>query len=137
MVAYIGIMLLPWPGASGWSFFTSVGETFRDLNRTAVGIPARSRAFQAAINTPETGEYVLSINVQEMLTLLRGHGVERYQLSNSIAADPWSVQQIVTSAWPRRLEKDAKARLVLNVEPAIVGCTLIDKQPDVSLVRCP
>ena len=137
VVVYIIIMFLPWPGASGWRFFTSVGETFRDLNRTALAIPGRFGAFQAAINTPQAGEYVLSTTVQEMLTLLRGHGVERYQLSNAIAADPLSVQQIVVSAWPLQFEKAAKARLVLNAEPEIPGCTLIDRQADVSLVHCP
>ena len=76
-------------------------------------------------------------NQREMLTLLRGHEVERYQLSNSIAADVLSVQQIVVSAWPSRLEPSAKARLVLNAEPEIPGCTLIDRQADVSLVHCP
>ena len=137
VVVYITIMFLPWPGASGWRFFTSVVETFRDLNRTALAIPGRFGAFQANINTPRAGEYVLPTTVQEMLTLLRGHEVERYQLSNSIAADVLSVQQIVVSAWPSRLEPSAKARLVLNAEPETPGCTLIDRQADVSLVHCP
>jgi hypothetical protein len=137
VVIYVVIVFVPWPGASGWRFFRSVGETIRDLNRTALSIPGRFEAFQANINTPRAGEYVLPTPVQEMLTMLRGHGVERYQLSDSIAADSWNLQQIVASAWPRKLEKDAKATFVLNAEPPIPGCTLIDKQRQVSLVYCP
>ena len=53
--------------------------------------------------------------------MLRGHGVERYQVSDSIAANSWVLQQIVASAWPRTLERDAKARFVLNAEPVTTG----------------
>ena len=135
---YIVIVFVPWPGGgSEWRFFDSVGTTIRDLARNTVTLPGRFETFQAQLNTPEAGEYVLSGTVREMLGMLRGHGVDRYQLSDSIAADAWSVQGIVTSAWPRKLEKDAKARFVLNRDPPIPGCTLIDTQREVSLVYCP
>ena len=72
-----------------------------------------------------------------MLTMLRGHEVERYQLSNSIAGDEWVAQQIVATAWPRKLENGAKAEFVLNGEPLGSSCRLIEKQREVSLVYCP
>ena len=118
-------------------FFRSVEDTIRVVNRTALTMLGGFEDFQANINTPQTGEYVVGPTVQEMLAMLRGHGVERYQLSDSIAADTWVLQQIVASAWPRTLEKDAKARFVLNAEPVVTGCVLIDKQREVSLVYCP
>ena len=57
--------------------------------------------------------------------------------SESIEADSWGFQQIVTSAWPRKLEKEAKAEFVLNGEPVLSSCQLVDKQREVSLVYCP
>ena len=138
-VIFIVILFLPWPDGSGqWRFLGSVETTIRDLNRTALGILGGLEAFQADINNPRTGEeQVLPVRVREMLTMLRGHGVERYQIADSIAADAWTFQQIVASAWPRKLEKDAKARFVLNGEPVMPSCLLIDKQREVSLVYCP
>jgi hypothetical protein len=139
VVIYIAIALSHWPGGAGqWRFFTSVQATMKYLNSTVVTSLAHLEAFQAEINTAQAGEYVLSPHpVREMLALLRGHGVERYQLSEGVARDPWWVQQIVVSSWPRKLEKDAKARLVLNTEPLMSGCLVIEKQSEVSLVHCP
>jgi hypothetical protein len=72
-----------------------------------------------------------------MLAMLRGHGVEQYRVSVPIAEDAWGYQQIVASAWPRKLEREAKARFILNTEPVTPGCHLIEKQSEVSLVYCP
>jgi hypothetical protein len=69
--------------------------------------------------------------------MLRGHGVQQYRVSVSIAGDAWEYQQIVASAWPRRLEKEAKALFVLNAEPITPGCHVIEKQKEVSFVYCP
>jgi len=139
LIIYIAIVLSHWPGGAGqWRFFTSVQATMKYLNSTVGTSLGRFEAFQAEINTAQAGEYVLSPHqVREMLAMLRAHGVERYQLSDAVARDPWWVQQIVVSSWPRKREKDAKARLVLNTEPLMSGCLVIEKQSEVSLVHCP
>ncbi len=136
---FAAILLVPWPDARGPFFLSSVGITVRDLHRSALGTLGRFRAFQADLNTPRSGEQVLPIQVQEALTILRGRGraVKRYQLSDSMAANDWVLQQMVASAWPRKLEKGATARFVLNTDPVIPGCTLVDRQREVSLVYCP
>ena len=130
-----GILFFPWP--DGGELFRSVDATVRDLNRTALAMLAGFDTFQANVNTPQTGEYVLGARVEEMLAMLRRHEVRRYQISDSIAENAWVSQQIVASAWPRQREADAKARFVLNGEPPIPACELIDRQTDVSLVYCP
>ena len=132
----VAILFMPWEGSGQYPFYRSVEGSIRYLDRTAITMLGRFGAFQANINSPQTGEYVLGPTVEEMLAMLRGHGVERYQLSDSIAANSWVLQQIVASAWPRKLEPDAKARFVLNAEPATPSCILIDKQAEVSLVYC-
>ena len=136
IAVFIAIMFVPWP-SSPQPFFRAVETTSGDLNRTALRMLGRFEAFQADLNNPQTGEYVLERKVQEILTMLRRHGVERYRVSNAIAESPTVLQEIVAAAWPRKLEGDAKAEFAFSAEPAIPGCTLIDKQPEVSLVYCP
>ena len=134
---FVSVMILFTPWAIGGPFFKAVELTVRDLNRAALAALADFAAFQANLNTPQTGEYVVGSRVEEMLTLLRGHGVERYWISDSIAENAWVSQQIVAAGWPRKLEKDAKTGFVLNTEPVGPSCHLIEKGQDVSLVYCP
>jgi hypothetical protein len=134
---FTAILFLPWPDAGHQYFSQAVVATIRDLNRAATSALVRFDAFQADINNPQTGEHVLPVRVQEMLAMLRSRGVQQYRLSVSIVDDAWGYQQIVVSAWPRRLEKAAKAEFVLNVEPIVPECRLIEKQSEVSLVYCP
>jgi hypothetical protein len=115
----------------------TVESTSRQLNASVVRALGNLEAFQADINNPQTGEHALSRRVQEALTMLRRHGVDRYRVSDSITRDPWRFRQIVATAWPRKLDKDASALLVLNSEPLAPGCSVIEKQRDVSLVYCP
>ena len=133
----IAIPFMPWEEAGHYPFFKAVEGTIRTLNGTATTMLGRFEAFQADINNPQTDESILPDSVREMLSMLRRHDVDRYQLSDSIVANPWVFQQTVASAWPRKLEKDAKARFVLSGEPVIPNCQLIEKQREVSLVYCP
>ena len=134
---FVAIPFMPWEEAGRYPFFKAVEGTVKTLNGTAITMVGRFEAFQADINRPQTDESILPSRVQEMLSLLRGHAVDEYQLSDSIVADSWVFQQMVASAWPRRLEKGARARFVLDGEPDMPGCRLIDKQREVSLVYCP
>jgi hypothetical protein len=132
--ALVVILLVPWPAGQ---LFRAVDATIRDLNRTAFAMLADFDTFQANLTMPQTGEYAVGARVEEMLAMLRRHGVNRYRVSASIAADDWVSQQIVASAWPRKREADARAAFVLNTEPVPPGCTLVDRQQEVSLVHCP
>lgn len=138
-VVFVVILFVPWPGAGAQPFFfRSVEITVRDLDRAAREVlQGGFGAFQTNINTPRAGEQILPPRVQEVLTMLRGRALERYRLSDSLAGDPWTYQQIVASTWPSKLEPDAKARFMLNSEPIGPGCTLLDRQREVSLVHCP
>jgi len=130
-------LVLPWPDGAYQLSFRAVESTARHLNTSAMKVLGSFGAFQADINSPHSGEYVLPRRVQEMLAMLRAHAVEQYRVSDLIAGDAWGYQQIVASAWPSKLEKAAKAGFVLNQEPITAGCTLIEKQSEVSLVDCP
>ena len=136
LLMFIVVLFLPWPG-SQQLFLRSVENTVRDLHRNAVTAIVNFGRFQSDLNNPQTGEQVLPGKVREVLTMLRGQGVKRYRLSDSIAADNWVFQQIIASAWPRKLEADANARLVLNSDPMLSGCLLMERQREVSLVYCP
>lgn len=133
----LAILLMPWPGGSPQPLVAAITSTIQELNVSTKNALRRFRAFQTDVNTPQSGEQVLPGRVQAMLALLRRHGVKQFQISGSIAADEWVYQQIVASAWPRKLEKDAKARFLLNPEPIGLGCVLVDKQGNLSFVYCP
>jgi hypothetical protein len=132
---FIAILFTPW--AVGGPFFKSVENTFSDLNRTAVMTLGHFAAFRANIDTPQAGEHVVGSRVEEMLAILRGHDLQQYGVSAAIAENSWVLQQIVATGWPRRLEKDAKARFALNTEPVTPGCSVVEAQREVSLVYCP
>jgi hypothetical protein len=138
MIVFGVLLWLPWPGGIGhWSFYRSVLSTIRDVHRSAGNALAAPAVFQANLNTSRAGEYVLPVSVREMVAMLEAHKMERYALSDRVAADVWVYQQIVASAWPRRLERDANARFVRIAEPTTPGCSLIESRTEVSLVHCP
>jgi hypothetical protein len=136
---FVAVLCVPWPDARGPLLFKSIAITFADLHKTAVTTVRRIQAFQSDLNTPGSGEHVLPLAVQDTLAILRGRGraVKTYQLSESLTADEWVLQQMIASVWPRKLEKGAMARFVLNTDPVVPGCTVIDKRSTVSLVYCP
>lgn len=136
VLIFVAILFVPWPGGEQ-RFYRAVETTVDDLNRTAIRVLGSFAAFQCDINNPQTGEYVLESRIREILTMLRRHGVERYQISDAIGANPAVRQEMVGAGWPRKLEHDAKARFVLNTEAGIPSCHVIDQQREVSLVNCP
>jgi hypothetical protein len=72
-----------------------------------------------------------------MLAIVRSHELQRYEISDGLAANPWITQQIVASAWPSKRQNDAAWRFVLNVEPALSHCTVTERRTEVTLVHCP
>lgn len=138
VVIVVALLCVPWPGGRGhWSFFRVAATTIRDVHRTAVDTLGGLASFHARLNTPRSGEDVLPVSVREMVSMLEAHEVERYVVSDEVVADVWAYQQIIASAWPRRLEPDARARFMLNTEPAMPGCSLVESRTAVSLVHCP
>jgi hypothetical protein len=135
---FIAVLCMPWPGGRGQpSFENSVRTTIQSLHDALAGSLADFAVFQARINTPRSGEDVLPNSVREIVAMLDEHRVDRYQLSQALANDTWVFQQIVASAWPRKLEGDAPVRFVLNTEPTVTGCSLVARLAEISLVRCP
>jgi hypothetical protein len=138
ILAFTSVLAVPWPDGGPQRFYGSVEATLRDLNGTAGRVLLGGfGTFQANINRPQPAENVLPGWVQEMLAMLRRHGIEQYKISSAIASDDWVRQQIVASAWPRKLEPSAAVSFVLNDEPVAPGCTVVERQRDVSLVYCP
>jgi hypothetical protein len=116
--------------------FNSIEGTFRDLFQTTLRTVKNLNQFNQNLDTPQAGEDILPLSVQEMLTLLRTHDLNSYQLSSGIAADVWAYMQIIATAWPRKFESSAKDRFFLISEPIPSNCTLKAKKKEVSLVHC-
>jgi hypothetical protein len=135
---FIVLLFMPWlDGGRESSFYRAVATTVGDVNGTALASLRSLAAFQSRLNQPRTGEDVLPRSVREMLAMLRSHDVNRYRISDAISADSWVFQQIVASAWPRKLDPDSNAGFILNSEQPASGCRLVDRQTEVSLVYCP
>jgi len=92
---------------------------------------------EAAI--PYGGERVLPPEVQDAIALLRGHGVERYRLSDRLAhwnngADD---QRLVEGAWPIRQVYEASWYLAFADETLPAQCSLVERRDEFLLARCP
>lgn len=134
-LVYAALLFLP-RGEAG--LLSSIVSTTGELVGATVAGIGHFTAFQANLSTPGAGrQRALPQTAQEVLLLLERHPLTRYQLSSSIVADDWDVQQVVTSAWPRTLEPDAADRFLRQSDPIQAGCTVIDKEGEVTLVHCP
>jgi hypothetical protein len=136
------ILVLPWPVGrvgNGQTFAGAVAATTRELHRSAYSALAAHQAFRANLDTPGSGEDVLPVRVREGLSILgnEGSGVRRYAMSAGISGNLWVFQQMVASAWPRKLESGAEARFQLVSEPLPPGCSVIASRKEVLLAYCP
>jgi hypothetical protein len=91
----------------------------------------------AEVDEPRGGERMLPPPVQDMLMLLRGHGVSAYRVSPGIARDPLISQRVVEGAWPIRPDGGASWYLAFAGEGRPAGCQLLDGRKNVVLARCP
>jgi len=132
----IGFLVMPWPDGRGLPFYRTVELTLVDLGRSLRGALQDPHAFQANLAIPLAGEENAGPAAQQAVNMLRARRVDRYQLSDAIAANDWVYEQIVASAWPRKREADARVRVGLNTE-STTGCELLSRDRDVSLVYCP
>jgi phosphoglycerol transferase MdoB-like AlkP superfamily enzyme len=87
--------------------------------------------------TPHTGLDVLPVQVQQMLGLIDDHNLTSYRLSPMVSADYHTVQRIVESAWPIRMDEESP---YIFTDPDEVqkysACELVDQAEDVTLVNC-
>lgn len=87
--------------------------------------------------TANSGQDVLSGQVQSMLSLLQVNHLENYQLSNTLANDPLVYQRIIEAAWPIKMSLKSKYYFVLIGEiNSYPTCTIIDQRKDVALAKC-
>ena len=123
---------------AGWNLLHTVTETTRLLRLATATSLSQFDRFQANLNTAHAGEAeVVPERVLTMVTLLDRYGIAHYGLSDGMAANNWVYQQMVASAWPRRLEPTAPDRFLLAGEPVPNGCRPIEQRSEVHLVRCP
>lgn len=134
----IATLYLPWPNGEGRPFGSWVWKTRGDLIFVGKRLASSDgwTSFNANLNTPRAGEFVLPPSVREMLDMLRRHGLPTYEISSAFHGNGWVVQQIVASAWPKRYEPGAAARFLMNGEPVPGNCDLIERQETVALVYC-
>ena len=133
-MALVMIVLLPWPdGGLGRATFLTV----RDYQIPALRQLLEVSRFQASIATPGSGEHVLPAEVRAIVRLLERESLTSYRLSPGFADYPFIAQQVVASAWPRRLEPAADAVFLFDAEPVPAGCRRTAVLEGITLARCP
>jgi hypothetical protein len=135
VAACVALLLLPW---GPWGLLDTLMGTARQLgSATSVSLTHFS-TFRANLDTPHAGEArAIPARVLTMVELLDRYGPDRYALSPAVSENNWVHQQMVATAWPRRLERDAPERFILSTEPIPVSCHLVESEGEVTLVRCP
>jgi hypothetical protein len=132
-VVYAAVFLLP-PGAG---LYRDTVNAATDLTRAVGAAIARPAVFASNIDTPGAGrEEAVPAAALRAVALLERHGQDRYRLSDAIRANEWLYQQTVVSTWPRRLEGDATAMLLLSDETMPPPCRPVDREGEVVLAAC-
>ncbi len=136
------ILVLPWPVGrvgNGQVFAGAVVATTRELHTAAWRALSHFGEFRRNVETPGSGEHVLPPRVREALSIFsgEGRGVKRFAVSDGVSASAWDMQQLVASAWPRKVEPGAATRVQLASEPLAPGCSVIDGRTEILLVYCP
>jgi hypothetical protein len=86
---------------------------------------------------PGAGEWVLAKPVQQALLMLRSHEAKSFRMSPEFKADPEYPQRLMEGGWPIRLEAGAAWYVAFAGEQLPAGCSLVEKQEDALLARCP
>jgi hypothetical protein len=135
LVAVVMLMLalLPWPAGGVWR---AMFVTVRDYQVPALQQLLEWSRFQANIVTPGAGEHVLPAEVRTIIRLLERNAVTRYRLSPRLADNSFLAQQVVASAWPRRLELTADALFLAETELVPAGCKVTASLEGILLARC-
>jgi hypothetical protein len=100
---------------------------------------ARRASLRQEWRTERTGETILAPKVQAMLQLLRDNQVRSFRYSDAIArdADTSLTQRLAESAYPIRVDLEARYQLLTAGESVDVQCTAVARKQEVVLARCP
>jgi hypothetical protein len=135
VAACVALLLLP---RGPWGLLDTLMGTARQLGAATSVSLTHFSTFRANLDTPHAGEArAIPARVLTMVELLDRYGPDRYALSPAVSENNWVHQQMVATAWPRRLERDAPERFILSTEPIPVSCHLVESEGEVTLVRCP
>ena len=119
-------------------FFSSVSITaFSQIKSTIIASIEHPKEPLENLFTPHTGLDVLPEQVQQMLGLIDDHNLTSYRLSPMVSEDYHTVQRIVESAWPIRMDEESP---YIFTDPDEIqeysACELVDQAEDVTLVNC-
>ena len=136
LFVWISLLFLPRSGEGG--LYRAVVETVKELHTATLAGLGDLSSFRSNLDTPRSGEReVLPGTAVEVVAMLDAHGLTTFRLAPSMYSNEWVIQQVVASAWPRRLEPDAHALFIWNEDAVPPGCTLRDRAKEVRLVACP
>lgn len=114
-------------------------ETFLNLHRFGWHFFAdneyRKKTIQE-LSQARSGEYVLPVEVQTMIELLRANKVDSFRFSRGIATNDENKQRLVEGAYPIKVSPLAHYILLLDQEPLPAGCHSIMSKGGFTLAYC-
>jgi hypothetical protein len=119
-------------------FNTPAMETLAYLKQTNLRTVEQVRLTLDNIVRPDSGQEVLPVLVQEMLTLLRNNHITSYQLSTANRVYSTLIKQrIIEAAWPIKMDNNSPFFLMLPKETInYPDCSVIDQEKETALVYC-
>lgn len=118
-------------------FITPTIDTWTKLKQSNLSTFQHPKRPLANIFSPNSGQEVLPVQVQRMLSLLHTHHIASYQLSNQLDRDIEIKQRIIEAAWPIKMDSTSSYLLsVLTETKNNPTCLVIDQNKDIALEYC-
>ncbi|MCJ7702124.1 MAG: hypothetical protein MUO62_11105 [Anaerolineales bacterium] len=118
-------------------FKTPTIEAWTKLIQANISTAQHLKLSLSHIFSPNSGQEVLPVQVQQLLSLLQTHQISSYQLSNQLMQNPLIFQRTIESAWPTKMEGKSSYLLISFEEiKNYASCVQIDQREDVALVYC-
>lgn len=118
-------------------FKTPTIEAWTNLIQANISTVQHLKLSPSNIFSPNSGQEVLPVQVQQMLSLLQTHQIGSYQLSNQLMQNPLIFQRTIESAWPIKMEgKSSHFLIAIEEIKNYASCVQIDQREDVALVYC-
>jgi hypothetical protein len=116
---------------------TSTLDSLTILKEITVPSVQHPKTVLTNLFTPDSGQEVLPIPVQNMLEMLHKHMLENYKLSPEFSINAEIMQRMVEAAWPIKLEMDSPF-IFINTDETdqYQDCVIIDDSEDLTLVDC-
>jgi len=118
-------------------FTTPTIESLTELRNSNLNTISHPKQPLVNILSPNSGQEVLPLEVQEMLALLQTHNITSYRISEQMEQNLLIDQRIREAAWPIQFDTSSSYLFVSPHDLIIIpNCVVMDQREDVVLEYC-